>query len=229
MNHLSNQIKIFLHTPNWRKYLFSKIQKYINGDIIEVGAGYGGNVNILQKINKISVIQRKKNSLIFIEKDKLYFKILKKKYKKQKIYNLTLSKVKKKFDTIIYIDVLEHIQNRLKEIKVANIKLKKKGRIIILCPAYNFLYNEFDRKIGHFLRLDKKEFKILKGNLNIERIFYLDSVGFLLQFINKFIFNTLPKKTNIFIWDNYLIPISKFFDFFFNYSFGKSIVCIYKK
>ena len=79
---------------------------------------------------------------------------MKKKHKNKKkiiIKNLKISQFKssKKYKTIIYADVLEHIKNDFKELKTALNHLKKNGRLIILCPAHNFLFTSFDTNVGH--------------------------------------------------------------------------------
>ena len=75
----------------------------------------------------------------------------------KRIINGTIKTVlDKRFDTIIYIDVLEHIKESQKEIALAKQCLKPNGHLIILVPAYNFLFNTFDKKIGHYRRYDKK-------------------------------------------------------------------------
>ena len=58
----------------------------------------------------------------------------------------------KKYDTILYIDVLEHIEDDYAEIKHAMGLLTSGGRIIIVSPAHNWLYNPCDKAVGHFRR-----------------------------------------------------------------------------
>ena len=199
MSQLSYQLlHVFNATPKWRKYSFSQLSSFTRGDVVEVGAGIGENIPYIKNIKYVK-------KLILLEPNRKYYNILKKKFKKDKAYCSSLSKINRKFDTIIYFDVLEHIKNSKKEIEIAESKLKKGGKIIILCPAFNFLYNEFDREVGHYLRYDKKSFYLIKKNLKIEKIFFIDSIGFLLQLINKFFLKRLPNKKNIKIWDCYLI------------------------
>ena len=52
------------------------------------------------------------------------------------------------------MNVLEHIKNDLKEIKIALSKLNKNGYLIILVPAHDKLYTKFDHEIGHFRRYE---------------------------------------------------------------------------
>jgi 2-polyprenyl-3-methyl-5-hydroxy-6-metoxy-1,4-benzoquinol methylase len=125
---------------------------------------------------------------------------------------------KEQFDTIIYIDVLEHIQDDKAEMKRAFDLLCAGGHLIILSPAHNFLFSSFDKEIGHFRRLELIELQ------------YLDSIGFFALLAYKFFWNRpYPSKKQIGIWDQYIIPVSKRTDRIFFNAFGKSILGVWRK
>lgn len=213
-----------------KKYIFSKIGKFIKGKTLEVGSGVGGNLVFIQK---------KTNNLHALEPSEITFKeLLKNRYEKKFndsiiLHNLFLKDLNIKFDTIIYIDVLEHIENDSDEINEALKLLKNDGNLIILCPAYNFLYlDEFDQNVGHFRRYNYKLYLELanEANAKIEKIFYLDSCGFFLSFLNKFLFKQKDlTKGSLWIYNFLAIPVSYILDYLFMFSFGKSIVMVLKK
>ena len=66
---------------------------------------------------------------------------------------------KDKYDTIIYLDVLEHIEHDQKEFLNAFSNLNDGGHLIVSVPAYNFLYSKFDKDFGHYKRYNKADFK----------------------------------------------------------------------
>ena len=147
------------------------------------------------------------------------------------IINGTIEDVKdNKFDTIIYIDVLEHIEESRKEIELIKAHLNSKGHLIILVPAFNFMYNNFDKQVGHFRRYNKKLLKDeIDSQLSIVKLFYIDSIGFFASLLNKYILKKdLPTTKNIFLWDKIMIPISKKSDIFLSFFFGKSLIGIFK-
>ena len=85
--------------------------------------------------------------------------------------------------------------------------------------------------VGHFRRYEydffNKKFKSLKN----VKIFFLDSMGYILYFLNKIFFKkeNYPSKLKIFIWDKLFTPLSAFFDLITFYRFGKCILAVYKK
>ena len=209
---------------NFRKYQISLITKFINGKFLEVGAGKGGLIPFYKNLIK---------NITIIEPEKKLFKILKKNYstKRFSIKNQTINNIKRKYDTIIYYDVLEHIKKDLNEVKLASKKLNKNGYLIFSVPAYQTFYSSFDKSVGHFKRYNKKDFIVLgkRTGLKIEKLAYYDSLGFLFLVLNKlFSLKQTNLENKVYLW-NLLMPISKLIDLLTFNKFGKSLLCVFKK
>ena len=225
MDYPGKELEIFDKAVLWRKYIYFLVKKYIKNDLLEVGAGIG------------SFTKNYKNNLKNItltELDKQNIKRLKKRFKdsKIKIKAKLTSKLNGKFNSILYMNVLEHIKNDKKEINISLNKLNKKGYLIILVPAHNELYTKFDKEIGHFRRYKVNFFKKLNfKNARIVKLQYLDCLGYFLYYLNKIFYKNeiYPSKTKIFIWDKFFTPLTFFLDRFLNYRFGKNVLCIIKK
>ena len=207
-------------------YCLKFIKKYLKGDILEVGAGCGSfTKNYLNKsINSITLTELdKKNILDLKEKFKANANI--------KILNKNIEDVSGKFDSIIYLHVLEHIKNDKKEILNATKRLNKNGFLVIMVPAHQKIYSNLDKAVGHFRRYEieffNKNFKSLE-KINIK---FLDTMGYFLYLFNKFFFKkeVYHSKFKIFIWDKIFTPLKIIVDFIFRYRFGKCILVIYKK
>jgi len=230
MDYNGNELEIFKFAENWKNYFSKEFIPYIKGEVLEVGAGNGVNSHYLAK--RLDIIK----SWCFLEPDKQLAAQIKEntsniRIQQKSIINGIITDIKDKtFDTIIYIDVLEHIRDSTKEIEMIKKCLKPNGYLLVLVPAYNFLYNNFDKKIGHFRRYNKK---LLMGEVNNqlkkERLFYLDSIGCLVSVANKLVLKIeLPTLENIRYWDKYLVPLSKFFDIFSIRLFGRSLIGVFK-
>lgn len=215
---------------NYRQYWMSKIPSLpSDSNILEVGAGIGSNVaQLLEKFNRVSLI----------EPDTGQEAILREKFKG----HLTTNRVdiysgyqeilsSDNFDLILYIDVLEHIENDLSELRLASSKLKPNGRLFIVVPAFQALFSNYDKKLSHYRRYSKEKLRrVTPRNLQVESIFFLDSVGLLGVVLNRILFNTNLNLFAVRIWDTILIPISIILDrFIFKHRFGKSLVLIAKK
>ncbi|MDC0903388.1 methyltransferase domain-containing protein [Pelagibacteraceae bacterium] len=225
MKYPGKELENFDKATIWRKYIYFHIQSFIRAKVLEVGAGIGSfTENYKHKIKDLTLSELDANNL----------KIIKKKFKSTNLSftNKTVKNLNKNFDTIMYLNVLEHVKNDKNEIKIAFQKLKKNGHLIILVPAHNELYSKFDKAVGHFKRYDKNFFDNLNlKNSEIKKFIFLDSMGYLLYFLNKFFFKdeVYPSKFKILIWDKIFTPMTFFLDKLFLNKFGKNILYIVKK
>lgn len=63
------------------------------------------------------------------------------------------------FDTVVCLNVLEHIEDDIFALGQMHDVLKPGGKLALLVPAHQILYGEFDRAVGHFRRYEKRELK----------------------------------------------------------------------
>ena len=226
MEYLGKELELFDKASFWRTYLYLFIKKFIGKKILEVGAGIGSFTKIYTKDNF---------NMTLSELDNYNYQTLKKKFdshKNIKVENKLINQFNETFDTILYLSVLEHIEDDKKEILNALEKLIAGGHLIICVPAHNYMYSNFDKEIGHFRRYEMNFFDNLDlKNATVKKSFFIDSFGQLIYFLNKLIFSkeVYPTKLKIFIWDKIFIPITCIIDFLLFYKFGKNIICIIKK
>ena len=209
----------------WRKYVFLLIKKFIKGSVLEVGAGIGSFTDNYK---------HKVNSLVLSEIDPQNLEVIKKRFPEEKFSftNKFTKDLNQKFDSIMYLNVLEHIEKDNDEIIKAFEKLKKNGFLIILVPAHNKLYSKFDKAVGHFRRYEMSFFKNLEiENSKKHKLIYLDAMGYFLYFLNKFFFKeeVYPSKLKIFIWDKIFTPMTIFLDKILMHKFGKNILYVIEK
>tara|TARA_B100000963_G_C22540910_1_gene632144 strand:+ start:575 stop:1258 length:684 start_codon:yes stop_codon:yes gene_type:complete len=208
-----------------RRYCLSFIKKFIKGNVLEVGAGCGSFTRdyINSNINITLTETDKKN---FSDLKNNFGKVQNIKVKNDNIYNID-----GKFDAILYLHVLEHIEKDMEELEEAKKKLNSNGYLIIMVPAHQKLYSNFDKSIGHFRRYERSFFTKNLVSLNRVRLMSLDTIGYILYSLNKIFFKneSFPSNLKIFIWDKLFTPITIFIDLLTNYKFGKCILSIYKK
>jgi hypothetical protein len=225
-----NELLLFEKAVNWKKYFASQIISFIKGDVLEAGAGLGANTLLLN--------DNSPKSWTLLEPDESRIKLLKDKIitnqlpKNSSVITGTLNDVSNTvYDTIIYIDVLEHIEKDNEELIKAVSLLKPGGHVIVLSPAFQFLYSPFDQAIGHYRRYSGRKFKkIAPTSLSLVKLKYLDSIGFFASLSNRILLRqSHPTRKQIYLWDKLMIPVSRFTDKLFFYSFGKSFLAILKK
>lgn len=226
-----SELHLFEKTANWKTYFAAKLIPYIKGDVLECGAGIGSNAAFLNNGTATTWVMLEPDvNMAACLNSKLTNKELP---ANTEIFKGTIKDLipGRKFDVIIYIDVLEHIEHDALEITNAANYLKTGGRLIVLAPAFQFLYSPFDKAIGHYRRYTAWHLKNLTpSSLQLLQVIYLDSMGFFASAANRLLLNqSLPSIQQIKFWDKYLIPVSKIIDRLFFFSFGKSILAIWKK
>ncbi len=230
--YIGNELELFALANNWKDYWSDQVLPYLGSKILEVGAGLGGTTHLL--ISKIE----KLDEWVCLEPDERLANQIKPSLngansKKVKVETKYLSDYSPatKFDSLIYIDVIEHIEDDRKELQLAMNYLKPNGHLIILVPAHNFLMSPFDKAIGHYRRYNKKMLLDIKPqNAEIVVSKYLDSFGLSVSMANKlFLKQSYPTKQQVMLWNNYIVPVSRKFDSVLSYNFGKSALMIYKK
>jgi hypothetical protein len=149
------------------------------------------------------------------------------------IYPGTLAALKpeERFDSILYIDVLEHIEDDRAELAAAATHLRFGGKLIVLGPAHPWLYSPFDKALGHYRRYTKAMLAsaVPPGLVCLELI-YLDSVGLLASASNRLLLRRhLPSPRQIAIWDRLMVPLSRVLDPLFRYRVGKSVLGVWER
>lgn len=207
-----------------KKKYFSKEKKLF---LLSVGTGDSPKqISILNKIGNLDVIDIDEEAIQRIPKNSVQNKFCQDflKYKTSKKYNI-----------IIMLDVLEHIDGE----ELALIKLKEllnnNGVVILTLPAYNFLFSDYDIKLKHYRRYTKS---IIKQNkhFDVVKIGYWNTILFPLFAVERLYekwFNKTHKFRNI---NKYLNKILYFIIFLencfiskgFNPYFGLSLYCILK-
>jgi SAM-dependent methyltransferase len=229
--YIGNELDLFEQATTWKKYYGNFLKPLLKGNVLEVGAGIGGTTSQL--------CDGSQESWLCLEPDPQLYSRLENKISQAHLPACCYSKkgttqdlpMSDKFNAILYIDVIEHIENDADELKRAQSLLADKGYLIVLVPAHQFLYNEFDKAIGHYRRYNKKMLKAAAPqNVQLLKIRYLDSCGLIASLMNKyFLKQDYPTSKQIRFWNKFIVPVSKPIDFILNYNAGKTVVAVWQK
>ena len=224
------ELELFQDAQNWKRYWGSKVHPFLGQTVLDVGAGLGANVMHLYEPgqNWTCIEPHEKTAAQFLENQKAG-----KIPGDCSLLHGTLQDLplEQKFESILYIDVLEHISHDKDEVVLAADKLKTGGHLIILVPAFMFLYSPFDKALGHYRRYSKSELLALQPQtLALTKAGYLDSVGLLASLANKLMLKqSMPERSQIMFWDRVLVNISRVFDPLTFFQFGRSVLVIWTR
>ena len=227
--YVGTELELFADATTWKSYVHFHLRPYLSGDILEVGAGMGAGTGMFN-----DGTQRR---WVCLEPDRALADRIKPSLP-QGLTNCevivgTLSDLgpEEQFDSILYMDVLEHIEADAAELARAALHLRPNGTLAILSPALQWLFTPFDAAIGHYRRYTKTSLRsIVPKGLRETKCIYLDSAGLLASLGNKlFLRSSIPSKAQIQLWDRALVPISRYTDRALNHAIGKSILGVWQK
>jgi len=226
--YIGNELELFQFATNWKSYFRSQIRAYIRGDVLEVGAGLGGTTRLLANADCRSWTCLEPDAALLSQIESIESELpLRPRCVLGTIDQLPADA---RFDCILYIDVMEHIGDDAAEFARAAGRLKPGGVLVILSPAHQFLYTNFDRVIGHHRRYTKPSLLRAAGNLlTLERLFYLDSFGIAASLSNTFLKQSMPRLWQIKVWDRCLVPCSRVFDPLLGRTVGKTIIGVWRR
>jgi len=229
--HIKNEKKHWWFSAR-REIIYSVISNLKQKEsitILDFGAGSGANIEILTKLGKVDVYETNTQAKNFLKTKFKNFKNVK-----------IITKIKKKYNLIIAADVIEHIKNDKKVLKIFFNCLKKNGHLLITVPAFNFLFSSKDVALKHFRRYNKFNLKsLLKRYFKIKKLSYFNFFLFLPIAISilfykikrkkfiKFVETTPPNYLNFILKNIFLVE--KYILRFFNFPFGISIIALAKK
>ncbi|MDQ3799093.1 MAG: class I SAM-dependent methyltransferase [Acidobacteriota bacterium] len=220
---------------NYHRWILDEFRQLLGKHVVEVGAGTGSFSEM--------VLETKPKTMALVEPSDLYGDLTANvtpngSGTKIDFYNSIFSAVaaeitaKQKPDSIIYVNVLEHIEDDNHELKLIYDSLSDGGRCFLFVPALMALYGEFDRKLGHFRRYTKKEleqkcqaagFKILKSK-------YFDFAGVVPWYVN---YRLLKSESlgggAVSLYDKAVVPVFRKIESMVNVPVGKNILLIGEK
>lgn len=232
-----HDLESMLNAQKYYDWIIDMFRDHIGRDVIEVGAGTGSFSQYLlrHKPSSLTLIEPSADMYLHLEKR---VKDLRKVHPNTDIqtHNNILKHVGKKLsvipDTIVYTNVMEHIEDDVAEMKHALKLLSPGGKLLIFVPALQSLLGSFDQQVGHFRRYSKKELvdKSSNAGFDIKQIYYADLLGVAPWWLS---FRLLKrKKLNphvVEFYDRFAVPFIRTTEGIIKPPIGKNLLLIAQK
>jgi len=195
---------------NYRKAILREFEPYLGKTILEVGGGVGFFSEPLA--DRLST-----ERCCVIEPDASCREQIEKRCKKAEVWDGTAADLSQdeKFDSIVSINVLEHIEDDRAEFKIYREHLADDGFFCLFVPARTELFSPIDREFGHYRRYNKKALRHLLEEVGFEVVIlhYFNWVGYVFWLLNFVLF----RKKTFSSWmvrfnDRFVFPITRFLE-----------------
>jgi len=192
------------------RWTYEEIRPFVKGDILEVGSGTGTYSEMLYRDFA--------GRLFLTDIHPSYLAQLRNRFQNGRVVVRSLDLNSRehfealgghKFDTVVCMNVLEHVRNDVLSLSSLKRLLRPEGVLVLLVPAYGFLYNTIDRAIGHHRRYTKRELilKLNSAGFAIRRIFYYNMFGILGWYVSGSILRRPDVDRGALSYFNRLVPI----------------------
>lgn len=213
--------------------MYEEFHRYIRGNILEIGSGIG-------MYSEMMIKDFSNSRIVLSDISESYVNELRQKFNLSNVESVLLdlnneshfTKIgKERFDTVIGLNVIEHVENDAKALNFIYDSLKVGGRALILVPAHQFLYNSIDRKVGHFRRYSMKSFAelVTKTKFNTDDLYFYNASGILGWYLSGNILNKDDANGEAYSMYDKLIPAIRVAEKLLFRKIGISIIGILSK
>ncbi len=231
----TDTLEVISEAGNFNQWMYDTIKPYCSGNILEVGSGIGN-------ISQYFLNDNFEISLSDLSND--YFKILETKFNgfsnlkglftldfAEKELELKYPHLIGQFDTVFALNVLEHVPDHEQSIRNCHKLLKPGGNLVILVPAFQSLYNQFDVALEHQRRYTPKTIKKVMSipGFSIIHTQFFNVPGILGWYVSgKLMGKDAIPGDQMKLYDQ-LVPLWKVADWFLRPFFGLSVISVAKK
>jgi SAM-dependent methyltransferase len=145
------------HARRFNRWMAKVIEPYLGYQILEIGSGIGNVTRYLPQ----------KEGLIVTDVNPSYLEILSATFRDNdlvRVAKLDLA-IRQDLDalgagicdTVVCLNVLEHIQDDIAALSNMNYLLRPGGKLVLLVPQYKWLWGTYDKHAGHERRYTRDE------------------------------------------------------------------------
>lgn len=173
---------------HYNRWIYNNIKQYLSDNILDIGSGIGNIVKYFNsgRVKKIILSDKSEEMLEYLNNTfdhSVDHSIIKMDICDEN-YACALPSIG--IDVITCINVLEHIKDDTLALTNMHKVLKEKGKLLLIVPAFSFLYGTGDAMIGHYRRYTKGTLnkKLAKINFVIQKQYYMNFFGVITWFLS---------------------------------------------
>jgi len=191
---------------NYHRWIVDEFEPYLGAAIAEVGAG-SGSVSVL-------LLEKRIERLLAFEPSHNIYPLLERALSSDgrattinDVFNpgYTPDGV----DSVVYINVLEHVEDDRAELGKARDALRPNGHVLVFVPALSCLYSDLDRRIGHLRRYRKSKLEALvrQAGFAVVKARYFDMAGVVPWYVNFVLLRRSLGTGSVSLYDKLAVPL----------------------
>jgi glycosyltransferase involved in cell wall biosynthesis len=162
--------------PRFTRWMADTIRPYVGERVLEIGAGIG---NLTTNLVPRSVYWASDINPQYL--DRLTKLKITRPYLQVGYTDAQSGETypKSEFDTVICLNVVEHLEDDVKALRNIRASLDKNGRAIVLVPAGPGLYGTLDKVLGHYRRYTRDQLveACARAGFRVEKVLKFNRIG----------------------------------------------------
>lgn len=214
---------------HYNEWIYKMVRHHLGHRTLEIGCGTGNLTGSLSRHGQV----------LAVDVHPGYLQAARKRWGRQK--NVRFQKVDlsrdlrslKKFraDTILCVNVLEHLSDDHAVLTRCHELLPPGGKLLLFVPAFQFLFGSMDETYGHFRRYSLPDLKTKMERAGFSVVYgrYLNLLGVLGWWINgKVLRKKIIPRSQMLLYDKILV-FSSLVERYLPKPLGLSVFCVGKK
>lgn len=227
-NYPGRELEAMSFADNYHRWIVDELSPYLGARVAEVGAGIGSvSALLLEKpIEHLEAYEPSANMF-----PRLAARLAGEPRARAVNGFFGMGAAPERFDSIAYINVLEHIEDDAGELRRAFRKLRPGGHLLVFVPALGWLYSEFDRRIGHARRYSRRQLRDLVAAAGFEVTLakYFDVAGVLPWLVNFVILRRGLGAGGVALYDRLVVPPMRRVERWIAPPLGKNLLMVARK
>jgi len=228
----ADDLETMSEAKRYQAHVFDLLRPYIGSSVLEVGCGIGTTSLRLAEIAErlvciepnLNCVSRARAALDGNPKISLRICHLEECDRGELI--------QQRFDTIVCVNVLEHIEDDAAEVRTARDLLKAGGYLLVIVPAHPSLFSPIDEKLLHYRRYSRASLLRLVEKVSgfeVVECRYINKLGVAGWLFNKWRGTAHQSRFLFSVFDKYFLPVSRALDHVAPKSFGLSLFVVLRK
>jgi 2-polyprenyl-3-methyl-5-hydroxy-6-metoxy-1,4-benzoquinol methylase len=190
--------------PNYTDWIYSLCEPHVGSKVLEVGAGHGDLTQRLMDGRSVTVTELSKRCADLLDERFGHRANI-------DVRRCEISEVPEHdhFDSAVLVNVLEHIEDDEQALRDLHDRLRPGGRVVVFAPAFDGLYSDFDRRVGHHRRYRKAQLVEVadRAGFSIVDARYVSALGALTWWAYARHMRGIPTASqNVRLWDRLIVP-----------------------
>ncbi|MGH9281176.1 MAG: class I SAM-dependent methyltransferase [Acidimicrobiales bacterium] len=221
---LARTLDALAEADNYADWIVEMAEPYLGAEILELGAGHGTVTGRLARHGKVTasdLSQRCVDTLLNRYGGRDDVEVLH--------GDVDDAVAGRTFDSAVLVNVLEHIKDDDEALRAIREGLHPGGAVVVFVPAFEALYSDFDRLVGHFRRYRRDELagKVAAAGFDVVEARYVNAVGAVAWWVIARQLHRFPRSVKaVRAYDRTVTRAVRWLEARWTPPFGQSVLCV---